>query len=311
MPGHRSALHLECYQFNTFFTAVYYSYKLLIMLLLHTVAETRSYIRDLRQKGSRVGFVPTMGALHQGHLSLVNKARQENDIVICSIFVNPIQFNNPDDLVKYPSTPESDMTMLAGGGCDAVFVPAVAEMYPEPDTTVYDFGMLDKVMEGRFRPGHFNGVAIVVHRLLEITMPDVAYFGEKDFQQLVIIRKMVEMLSMKTAIVSCPIVRETDGLAMSSRNQRLLPDERSVAPQLYAILQKAVAAYTSQTPAGLQQMIIADIEQNPLFRVEYVEIVDMDTLMPVTAWIDNNHIIVCIAVYLGQVRLIDNIVLQQ
>ncbi len=281
------------------------------MILLQTVAETQTYIGDLRQKGSSVGFVPTMGALHQGHLSLVNRARQENDIVICSIFVNPIQFNNPDDLVKYPRTPESDMAMLASGGCEAVFAPSVAEMYPHPDTTVYNFGMLDKVMEGRFRPGHFNGVAIVVRRLLEITLPDVAYFGEKDFQQLVIIRKMVEMLSMKTHIVSCPIVRETDGLAMSSRNMRLLPDQRSVAPQLYAILQKAAAVYTSQTPAGLQQMIIADIEQNPFFRVEYVEIVDMDTLMPVTAWIDTRHIIVCIAVYLGQVRLIDNIVLQR
>jgi pantoate--beta-alanine ligase len=203
------------------------------------------------------------------------------------------------------------MAMLCDAGCDAVFAPSAQEMYPEPETTVYDFGMLDKVMEGRFRPGHFNGVAIVVRRLLEITQPDVAYFGEKDFQQLAIIRKMVEMIPLPVRIVSCPIIRESNGLAMSSRNQRLLPAERAVAPLLFAVLQKSAAHYSKFTPALLQQMIVADIEQNPLFRVEYVEIVDMISLMPVLSWTASNHIIVCLAVYLGQVRLIDNIVLQR
>jgi pantoate--beta-alanine ligase len=281
------------------------------MKLLQTVAETQAYILVCKQKGSQLGFVPTMGALHQGHMSLVKRARKENDIVICSIFVNPIQFNNPQDLVKYPRTLEADMALLREAGCDAVFAPSAQEMYPEQDTTAYDFGMLDKVMEGQFRPGHFNGVAIVVRRLLEIMMADAAYFGEKDFQQLAIIRKMVESLSLRVRIVSCPIVREPDGLAMSSRNQLLLPEERAVAPLLYMTLQKAAAHYTSYTPAKLQQMVVADIEQNPLFRVEYVEIVDMDTLMPVSAWTSNKHIIICLAAFLGQVRLIDNIVLQR
>jgi len=281
------------------------------MKLLQTVAETHSYILQLKQNGYQVGFVPSMGALHQGHMSLVKQARRENDLVICSIFVNPIQFNNPDDLAKYPRTPEADMAMLRDAGCDAVFAPSAREMYPEPDTTIYDFGMLDKVMEGRYRPGHFNGVAIVVRRLLEITLPDVAYFGEKDFQQLAIIRKMVEMLSLPVRVISCPIVREPDGLALSSRNQRLLPEERAVAPLLYAALQKGADHYTNFTPVKLQQMIVADIEKSPLFRVEYVEIVDMDTLMPISSWTDSEHLIICLAAFLGHVRLIDNVVLQR
>jgi len=280
------------------------------MKLLQTVAETQSYIQLLKQNGYKVGFVPTMGALHQGHMSLLKEARRENDIVICSIFVNPIQFNNPDDLLKYPRTLEADLVLLSVAGCDAVFAPSAWEMYPEPDTTIYDFGMLDKVMEGRFRPGHFNGVAIAVRRLLEITMADVAYFGEKDFQQLAVIRKMVEMFSLPVRIVSCPIVRESDGLAMSSRNHRLLPEERAVASLLHFALQKGASHYTSFTPAKLQHMIAADINQNPLFSVEYVEIVDMDTLVPVPDWAESKHIIICLAAFLGQVRLIDNIVLQ-
>jgi pantoate--beta-alanine ligase len=281
------------------------------MILLQSVAETQSYVQLLKQKGKKIGFVPTMGALHQGHLSLIKLARQENDVVLCSIFVNPIQFNNPEDLLKYPRTPETDMAMVEAAGCDAVFAPSVEEMYPEPDTTIYDFGLLDKVMEGRFRPGHFNGVAIVVRRLLEVTQADVAYFGEKDFQQLVIIQKMVEMLTLPVRIVSCPIVREQDGLAMSSRNQRLTQDERAIAPLLYQALQKAASHFTRFTPEELRVMIKADIEQNPLFEVEYIEIVDMDSLMPVSYWSGSNRIIICLAVYLGQVRLIDNIVLQQ
>lgn len=279
------------------------------MKLLQTVAETQSYILLLKQNGYQVGFVPTMGALHRGHISLVKLARQENDIVICSIFVNPIQFNNPEDLLKYPRTLEADMAMLREAGCDAVFAPSAQEMYPEPENSIYDFGMLDKVMEGKFRPGHFNGVAIVVRRLLQITHADVAYFGEKDFQQLTIIRKMVEMLSLPVRIVSCSIIREPDGLAMSSRNQRLLPEERAVAPLLYAVLQRNAVQYSSLSPAKLQQKIIAEIEQNPLFRVEYVEIVDMDTLRTISTWTDSKHIIVCLAAFLGQVRLIDNLVL--
>ena len=281
------------------------------MKLFHTIGETSAFIAHLKKQGKSIGFVPTMGALHQGHLSLAKKARDENDIVVCSIFVNPIQFSNPDDLAKYPRTPEADLSLLQEAGCDLVFTPSEKEMYPEPDTTIYDFGELDKVMEGRFRPGHFNGVAVVVRRLLEITLADNAYFGEKDFQQMTIIKSLVKMLALPVNIVSCPIVREANGIAMSSRNQRLLPEERSAAPLIFACLQKAVESYSFFTPEGLKQMIYADIEQNPIFRVEYVEIVDMDSLIPIIDWNDSKHVIVCVAVFLGQVRLIDNMVLYQ
>ena len=279
------------------------------MKVFHTITEISSHISLLKQQGKSIGFVPTMGSLHLGHISLIKRAREENDIVVCSIFVNPIQFNNPEDLAKYPRTLESDVVLLGDAGCDLVFAPDEKEMYPEPDTTVYDFGKLDKVMEGRFRPGHFNGVAIVVRKLIEITMADRAYFGEKDFQQLAIIKKMVQMLNLPVQIVQIPIIREPDGLAMSSRNQRLLPEERAVAPLIFSCIQKSAGSYSFFTPDGLRQMIHGDIEQNRAFRVEYVEIVDMDSLEPVNDWNESKHVIVCLAVFLGQVRLIDNIVL--
>lgn len=283
--------------------------KFLNMKVFHTISETSDWIKLHKEQGKKIGFVPTMGALHKGHITLVEKAKDENDIVVCSIFVNPIQFNNPDDLVKYPRTLETDLEMLGESGCDLVFTPSEKEMYPEPDRTIYDFGELDKVMEGRFRPGHFNGVAIVVRRLLEIASADNAYFGEKDFQQLTIIKKMVHDLVLPVKIVPCPIVREPDGLAMSSRNQRLLPEERAVAPLIFNSLQKAADSFSFFTPEGLKQMITEDFEQNPMFRVEYVEIVDMDTLKPMNDWNDSKQVIICVAVFLGQVRLIDNMVL--
>jgi pantoate--beta-alanine ligase len=279
------------------------------MKLFHTIGEVTAYISNLKEQGKCIGLVPTMGALHQGHLSLVNKAREENDIVIVSIFVNPIQFNNPDDFIKYPRTLDSDLALLSETGCDMVFTPSEKEMYPEPDRTVYDFGQLDKVMEGRFRPGHFNGVAIIVRRLFEIVHADNAYFGEKDFQQIAIIKNLVQTLSLPVRIVPCPIIRESDGLAMSSRNQRFRPEERTVAPLIFTTLQKAAGSYSLFTPEGLKQMIHNDIEQNHLFRVEYVEIVDMDSLQAIDDWNDSMHVIVCLAAFLGQVRLIDNIVL--
>jgi len=279
------------------------------MKVFHTISEATGYLKLHKEQGKKIGLVPTMGALHQGHISLVKKARYENDIVICSIFVNPIQFNNPEDLAKYPRNLDSDLEYLNKADCDMVFVPSEKEMYPEPVNTVYDFGKLDKVMEGRFRPGHFNGVAIVVHRLFEILPADNAYFGEKDFQQLTIIKKMVKDFSLPVTIVPCPIVREADGLAMSSRNQRLLPEERAVAPLIFSCLHKAAESYSSFTPEGLKQMICNDIKQSPHFRVEYLEIVDMDSLMPINDWNESKQVIICAAVFLGQVRLIDNIIL--
>jgi pantoate--beta-alanine ligase len=279
------------------------------MKVFHTISETSAWIKLHKEQEKKIGFVPTMGALHKGHITLVEKAKDENDIVICSIFVNPIQFNNPDDLIKYPRTLEADLEMLREAGCDLVFTPSEKEMYPVPDRTIYDFGELDKVMEGRFRPGHFNGVAIVVRRLLEIASADNAYFGEKDFQQLTIIKKLVHDFALPVKIVPCPIVREPDGLAMSSRNQRLLPEERAVAPLIFNSLQKAADSFSFFTPEGVKQMITEDFEQNPMFRVEYVEIVDMDSLKPVNDWNDSKNFIICVAVFLGQVRLIDNMIL--
>lgn len=277
------------------------------MNLFKSIEETRSYVSSLRGEGKTIGFVPTMGALHKGHLELVRTALSQNDAVVVSIFVNPIQFNNPEDLKKYPRTLESDLAQLEGAGCSAVFYPSVDEMYPEPDQTEFDFGNLDKVMEGKFRSGHFRGVGVVVKKFFEIVTPDRAYFGEKDFQQLAIIKHMVNSLKLPVTIVNCPTVREPDGLAMSSRNARLTETERAAAPEIYAALLKAADNYSWLTPEGLSKMIMGEIEQNALFRVEYAEIVDETTLSPIQDWEDAEHARICVAVFLGEVRLIDNI----
>jgi pantoate--beta-alanine ligase len=277
------------------------------MHVFKSIVEVRSYVNSIKSTGKTIGFVPTMGALHAGHIELVKRAVQETDEVIASIFVNPIQFNNPLDLEKYPKTLESDLEMLAKVKCSAVFVPSVEEMYPEPDLTEFDFGKLDKVMEGKFRPGHFRGVGIVVKKFFEIVTPDKAYFGEKDYQQLVIIKHMVKQLDLPVEIVPSTTVRESDGLAMSSRNTRLTADERGIAPEIYATLIRKKEDFNWFTPEGLGKLIIGEIEQNPQFRVEYAEVVDSESLMPFEDWEDAEHARVCIAVFLGQVRLIDNI----
>jgi pantoate--beta-alanine ligase len=250
-----------------------------------------------------------MGALHEGHLVLIRHAAAENDFVAVSIFVNPIQFNNPEDLAKYPRTLEDDLLKLEGTGCNLVFAPSAQEMYPEPDLTEFDFGDLDKVMEGKFRPGHFRGVAVVVKKLFEIVTPHKAYFGEKDFQQLAIIKKMVSMLKMPVEIVPCPIVREADGLAMSSRNARLTPEERAEAPAIYKALSAVKENYSWFIPAGVKQLVTGEIQENQYFRVEYAEVVDTQTLQPFEDWHDAEHAAVCVAAFIGNVRLIDNIVL--
>jgi pantoate--beta-alanine ligase len=201
------------------------------------------------------------------------------------------------------------MEKLGQTPCNIVFAPSAEEMYPTADTTIFDFGGLEKVMEGKFRPGHFNGVGVVVRKLFDIVNPDRAYFGEKDFQQLAIIKYMVQAYAIPVEIVACPIVREPDGLAMSSRNARLTPEERSIAADIYQALQRVRENYSWFTPEGLGKMVIGDIEQNPLFRVEYAEVIDAQSLMPFFDWEDAEHAVLCIAVFLGQVRLIDNIVL--
>jgi len=277
--------------------------------LTHTITETQDAIQKQIAGGKTIGFVPTMGALHLGHITLIKQAASENDFVVVSIFVNPIQFNNPDDLAKYPRNIKSDIQLLEGTGCSLVFAPTADEMYPEPDLTEFDFGQLDKVMEGKFRPGHFKGVAIVVKKLFEIVTPTKAYFGEKDFQQLAIIKKMVEMLGMPVQVIPCLIVRETDGLAMSSRNARLTEQERAEAPVIYKALSGIKENYSWFIPDGIKQLVIGEIQESRYFRVEYVDVVDTETLLPFEDWQDVEHAVVCVAAFIGSVRLIDNIVL--
>ena len=279
------------------------------MYLFHSIEETRQYLAKMKKEGKSIGLVPTMGALHKGHLELVRRAGEANECVVVSIFVNPIQFNNPEDLKRYPRTLDTDVEKLNATRCSVVFAPSIEEMYPQPDTTEFDFGNLDKLMEGQFRPGHFRGVGIVVKKLLEIVEPNRAYFGEKDFQQLAIIKYMVKSLNIPIEIIPCPIVREPDGLALSSRNERLSLEERTIAPAIRESLVRVKENYSWFTPDGIGKMVIGDIEQNPMFRVEYAQVADTMTLMPITEWEDADHAILCVAVLIGQVRLIDNILL--
>ena len=271
------------------------------------ITDIQKFLKSEREKGHSVGLVPTMGALHEGHLSLVRRAEKENDIVVASVFVNPVQFNNSTDFEKYPRTPERDIEMLQNAGCDAVFVPSEKEMYPVPVTDKYDFGDLERVMEGVCRPGHFNGVAIVVRKLFEIVMPDRAYFGEKDFQQQAIIRKLVADLSLNVTIVPCDIVREKDGLAMSSRNMRLTPEERAVAPMIYKVLSEVAALKDSLSPDEMKKSALEKYADIKDFDIEYVEITDETNLKSIKSWDNCKNARIFVALQLGQVRLIDNL----
>jgi len=277
------------------------------MNIFKTITELKSYIKVLKSQGLTVGFVPTMGALHQGHISLIKKADEENDIVVCSIFVNPVQFNNKEDLIKYPRTVDADIRILQENNCDILFLPDSDEMYPEPDTTVFDFGHLDKILEGMFRPGHFNGVAIVVKKLFEIVEPDKAYFGVKDYQQLAIIKALVKNHGIPVVIVPCLSVREDDGLALSSRNVRLGEHERSIAPEIYRILSDAKARAVKSNPSEIKEWVMSEFRRYPEFQVEYFEIVDPDTLLNIDIPEPEQKYIAVVAVFLGEIRLIDNI----
>lgn len=278
------------------------------MVLVKTIKELQEHLTKLKRMGS-VGFVPTMGALHSGHLSLVKQAVRDNQAVVVSIFVNPTQFNDPNDLDRYPRNLGADLKMLEPTGCDLVFAPEAAEIYPEPDTRKFNFGHLEQVMEGKHRPGHFNGVAQVVSRLFEIVNPNKAYFGLKDFQQLAIIQKMVKILQMPVEIVPCPIIREESGLAMSSRNELLSAEERQNAALIYETLINARNLAGEKSVRDLENWVIETINKNPFLNVEYFEIVDAENLQPVKSWNDKGKKIGCIAVFCGKVRLIDNIVL--
>lgn len=281
--------------------------KFLEMKVLNYIAEVHDFVKEARNQGLKVGFVPTMGALHEGHISLIKRAKNENDVVIASIFVNPIQFNNPTDLEKYPRTPEADIKKLDDAACDAAFMPSVEEMYPEKNEKTFDFGDLERVMEGACRPGHFNGVAVVVSKLFEIVTPDKAYFGEKDFQQLAIIKKMVDDLGSDVEIVPCPIIRESDGLAMSSRNVRLNAEERAIAPKIYAVLNEASSQLNAMSPKEMKEYALAKYADIQEFEVEYVEIADEQNLKSLNEWNDSTHARIFVALQLGPVRLIDNV----
>ena len=277
--------------------------------------ETTTNSEELRRAlGSRnrsgIGFVPTMGALHAGHRSLVERARRECATVVVSVFVNPTQFNDKTDLKNYPRTPEADLRLLEEVGADYVFMPSVEEVYPEPDTRTFDFGMIDKVMEGATRPGHFNGVAQVVSRLFDLVKPAKAYFGEKDFQQIAVIREMVRQLRIPVEIIPCPIVRGEDGLALSSRNTLLDTDHRTAAPYIYKVLKAAVEKSHQTTPDQLAAWVTAQVESNPLLKVIYFQVVDAATMQQVRTWEESPAIQGCIAVQAGDIRLIDNIKLR-
>ena len=279
------------------------------MQILSTTAELRTFAEGARRAGQRLGLVPTMGALHAGHLRLVAAARAECDAVVASVFVNPTQFNNPDDFRLYPRLPQADTDLLAAAGCTAAFLPGVDEMYPQPAALRFDFGALEQVMEGAHRPGHFNGVATVVSKLFHMARPHRAYFGQKDWQQVAVVRQLVADLSFDLEIVAFPTVREADGLALSSRNRRLDAAARAAAPRLYQALETA-AAHVRQgvLPAAVQAHAEALLAQEPLIALEYFAVADAQTLQPLAAYAPGRAVVLCVAAHLGGVRLIDNVV---
>jgi pantoate--beta-alanine ligase len=271
-----------------------------------TNSEVRSLIKILRREGKSLGFVPTMGALHAGHISLIEKSIEENKATVVSIFVNPTQFNDKQDFRSYPKNLKEDLEKLRPYSVDLVFAPDSGEIYPEPDKRVFDFGGLDKTMEGEHRPGHFNGVAQVVSRMFEIIEPDIAYFGEKDFQQLAIIRKMVSDTGLPVRIEGCPIIREPDGLAMSSRNKLLSPEERKSAARISHALTRAKNKAGQLSVESLKEHTLNFLQEDPGIRAEYFEIVREHDLNPISGWNEESRKRGCIAVKIGQVRLIDN-----
>lgn len=278
------------------------------MKVIRTVGELREAVKSARQQNKSIGLVPTMGALHDGHMSLMKAAREANDVVIASVFVNPTQFNNPDDLRTYPRTEEADCQKLIEAGVDFAFIPSVEEIYPEPDTRVFNLGSIAEVMEGARRPGHFNGVAQIVSKLFSWTQPDRAYFGEKDFQQIAVIRRMAALEGFNIDIVACPIVREPDGLALSSRNVRLTTRGRKVAPQIHRFLAESTAMVPQKSVDEVKTFVVNSINAVEGLKVEYFEIADALTMQPVADWSSPNGTVGCITVYCGDVRLIDNII---
>ncbi len=277
------------------------------MEIVSTVRELTNFIESKKKQNQTIGFVPTMGALHRGNLSLVSQAASQTDVVVVSIFVNPTQFNNAEDLKNYPRTLERDAQLLTDTKCQLIFAPTVAEIYPVKDDRKFDFGALEQVMEGRFRPGHFNGVAQVVSRLFALVQPNKAFFGAKDFQQLAIVRQMSAKLMPEIDIVACPIIREEDGLAISSRNTLLTPEMRKKSPVIARALSESTKFVTEKSVEEVIGWVTEQINRVDGFEVEYFSIVDSATLQPVNDWHEGDGITGCIAVYAGKIRLIDNV----
>lgn len=277
------------------------------MKTLTTAHQLNEALKPSRIKSEIIGFVPTMGALHIGHISLVSECRKSCDICVVSIFVNPTQFNDKSDLENYPRMPEEDLRMLEKAKVDFVFYPSIDEMYPEKDTRVFDFGGLAKVMEGAHRPGHFNGVAQIVSKLFAIVNPDKAFFGEKDFQQVAIIKRMEQMLNLNVEIVPCETKREEDGLAMSSRNMLLKKEDRRNASIIRKLLLSSVEMQHEVSIADVKKYVVNALNEVENFKTEYFEIVNADTLQPLKSWDEEGPKAACVAVYAGAIRLIDNI----
>jgi pantoate--beta-alanine ligase len=278
------------------------------MEVFREIKPLRAFLREKKKSGAVVGFVPTMGALHKGHLALLTAAQKMECFTVCSIFVNPLQFNNPDDLKKYPRTIDADIDLLEQAGCQVLFVPNTDEIYPSKPAITFDFGKLDKVMEGEFRPGHFSGVALVVAKLLNIVEPGHAFFGQKDWQQFTIVQQLVNDLSFAVQLHAVPTLREVDGLAMSSRNQRLSETQRKDAASFYkTLLQSRDQLLTGNSLEAVRISARAYLEKHEGFRLEYLELVDRLNLSPLKSVEEPDRAVLCIAGYVGEVRLIDNI----
>ena len=275
------------------------------MLVVETIKELKQELEKYNSKN--IGFVPTMGALHDGHISLVKRSVEENDVTVVSVFVNPTQFNDKADLERYPRTEEADKKLLQAAGCDIVFMPQVEEMYPEEDTRVFNFGCIETVMEGKYRPGHFNGVAQIVSKLFYAVEPTRSYFGEKDFQQVAIIRDMVRQLNLPVEIIACPIIREESGLARSSRNELLSAEERKKAALISEVLSKSVNFAKEMSVEEVKNWVCEQFTHDEVFKMDYYDIVDGNSLQSISSWEDSDYIMGCIAIYCGKIRLIDNI----
>lgn len=277
------------------------------MQVIKSIAELQACLANERSNGNSIGLVPTMGALHEGHASLVRRSVSENDVTVVSVFLNPTQFNDPKDLERYPRTLDSDCELLEACGAQVVFAPSVGEMYPEPDTRTFSYPPTDSVMEGERRPGHFNGVCQIVSKLFAITLPDRSYFGEKDYQQIAVIRQMVADLGFKVEVIACPVIREEDGLAMSSRNTLLSVEEKALAPNIYRVLKESKSQGLGLKDT--EKWVIGQINAIDGLDVEYFSIVDGNTLESIANWDDAGSVVGCITVYCGKtpIRLIDHI----